>query len=125
MTQITQQREILTDAGTDRCLEAASRALDAVRANPQADDRAVTGAVGSYGAYNMHDCKNHEDLPVALTVTIDDHGAQRMVTVVAESRWPFETPTERTVGQYGARCEQLVARLHDSISEALAPVGIR
>lgn len=125
MAQITRQQEILTGAGADRCLEAASSALDTVRATPQATDRTVAGEVGSYGMYNMHDCKNPAELPVALTVTVDDLGARRTVTVVATSRWPFETPTDRVIGQYEARCEQLVARLHDSISEAVAPAGVR
>jgi hypothetical protein len=124
MAQIRHRQEMLTDAGADVCLEAASRALDAIRARPQATGLTVTGGVGSYGMYNMHDCKNHEDLPVSLEVTVDDLGRERRITLVAESRWPFENIAERVVGQYETRLPQLVARIHGTISQALTPVGV-
>ena len=124
MAQIRHQQEMLTDAGADVCLEAANRALDAVRARPEASGQTVAGRVGSYGTYNMHDCKNHEDLPVSLEVSVDDLGQQRRLTLVAESGWPFDNIAERVAVQYEARLPQALARVHAAITEALTPVGV-
>jgi hypothetical protein len=124
MAQIRHQQEMLTDAGRELCLQMAGRALDEVRARPQQGDGCVTGAVGSYGMYNMHDCRNNADLPVSLTVTVDDLDGQCRLIMVAESRWPFENLVERTAGQYHARCEELVDRVRGSIAGALTPVGV-
>lgn len=122
MAHVTSQQEFLTDAGPDQCLEAANSALAGIHSHPSepAGGR-ITGQVGSYGMYDYHARKHPEELPVALAVAVEDLGAQRKVTVMAESAWPFEAVDEWVEKDYQARCQQVVAMLQASIAQSVKP----
>jgi hypothetical protein len=122
MAHVMRQQEFLTDAGQDQCLQAAEGALAGVHSHPsEPSGGKVTAELGSYGMYDYHARKHPEYLPVSLAVGVEDMGAQRKVTVFVDSRWPFESLDEWIEGDYKKRCEQLVAMLQASITQALTP----
>jgi hypothetical protein len=124
MAHVSQQQELLTDAGPDLCRDAVTRALEGMHAKPLAEGSTITGQVGSYGMYDFHGRKHPEELPVSIAVTIDDVGPQRRLRIVAESHWPFDEIEDWMAADYQDRCQQLVTALKDSTAAAITPVGV-
>ena len=122
MAHVMQQQELLTDAGMDQCLQAAEHALSGIHAHPsEPSGGKVTAELGSYGMYDYHARKHPEYLPVSLAVAVEDLGAQRKVTTMVDSHWPFESLDEWIEGDYQKRCQQLLTMLQASIAQTLKP----
>jgi hypothetical protein len=120
MAHVTQQQEFLTDAGQDQVIQAAQHALAGIHSHPsEPAGGKISAELGSYGMYDYHARKHPEYLPVALAIAVDDLGAQRKVTIVVDSHWPFENLDEWIEDDYKKRCQQLAAMLQASITQGL------
>jgi hypothetical protein len=124
MAHVSEQQEYLTGAGPDLCRDAVIRFLEGIHAKPQASGSTVTGQVGSYGMYDFHGRKHPQELPVSITVAIEDQGPARRVTMVAESQWPFESLDDWMAADYRTRCREIVATIQEAIAEATTPVAV-